>query len=674
MSPRNLPRARKMARNTRGRDWVVVRIKLTSALFVLGLAVLLGRALWLCVLDSEDLKQRADQMQRSNIELTCPRGPILDRNGEVLAHNIDQESLFVDPLMLPDELKPELARQLALVLDLQREDVAARLEREVRGRPARFAWIKRHIDRHEAQMVRRIVEELGVQGVHLHKESHRQYPQNTLAAHVLGFVDIDSKGLSGLEQSFDQQLRGRPGRLIGHRDALGRIYFPEGMQVVGSEPGATLRLTLDSKIQAIAERELDKAFVASEARAAMLVMIDVHTGEILALVNRPTFNPNVAGAFPPEYRRNRVLCDRFEPGSVMKTFTYAAAIESGAVDPEELIDCENGKYVFARNRINDVHPHGKVSARDVVKISSNIGATKIAERLGPELLHCTLTDFGFGRPTGVDMPHEAAGVLRSLERWAKVDLATHSFGQGLSVTAMQLVTALSASVNGGVLLKPYIVHSVVSPEGREIYRGHLTIRSHVISEETCREVLRALVSVTDDEGTGTLAALPYCRVAGKTGTAEKPYTDRRGYSDDVVATFIGTVPAEDPRIAVAVVFDAPQQPAGSLYGGVIAAPVFRAVADETMAYLRMIPGQVEPGADQEVQLARADVPQLVDGGLPDFTGLPVRQAYALAERSGIRLKTEGSGVCVSQVPGPGSMVARGERVLVRFADPAGEQR
>ncbi|NMC72334.1 MAG: PASTA domain-containing protein, partial [Myxococcales bacterium] len=579
------------------------------------------------------------------------------------ALTVEVDSVFANPSEVRD---PEgAATRLAPVLGLDARQLALRLRRD-----ARFVWLKRLVTPAEAQAVRA----LGLEGVQTTREPRRFYPGRQLAGHLVGFVGYDSRGLDGLEHEYDAVLRSEPRVLRGVRDARGRLVFSEGLGQIEVPQGQRVELAIDRTIQYIAEQELEAALAAFEGRAASAVVMDPHTGEVLALANAPVFDPNRYAEADAEARRNRAITDRYEPGSTLKMFTIAALLDAGLVGPEEQVYCEDGFYLIGDYKIRDAHRNGWLSLTQCLQRSSNVCLAKLAGVLGRQRLYEALRRFGFGERTGIPVPGETSGLLRHYSKWYEVDLAAISFGQGISVSNLQLATAVSALANGGTLMRPIVVRRVIGADGRLVAEYPPTVRRRVVSERTARLLASMLISVTEEGGTGTEAAIAGFDVAGKTGTAQKADLHGGGYAEGKwTASFVGFVPAEDPRLVISVTVD---EPLVNHYGGIVAAPVFRRIAERSLRYLGVAPTRPK-GADGGATAAGPDAPA---GGaltvtgvplalpapgqveVPDFAGETIRSALEIARRAGLELVVRGAGLGVTQSPRPGTGLAPGGTV------------
>lgn len=646
------------------RKWRI--LFLTLLVFAGGFQVM-ARAYEIQVTSPENYERR----YRQEIEVQAKRGNIYDRSGAELAVSVDLDSFFVDPLALRNNgLDPVASiRALAKVLEVEPEPLIERLNGK-----RRFIWVKRRVTPAESEAVAA----LGLlgKGVGARKEPRRYYPNLSTAAHVLGFTDDQGRGVEGLERAFDTRLRGATDKVSAIFDARGGVVFSEELVDGQSAQGHHLTLTIDREIQVIAERELELGVRAAEARAGHVVVMDPMTGEILALANYPTFNPNAPGGAEPATRRNRAVTDRFEPGSVVKTFTIASALAARAIGPSQQIDCENGAMRIAGAVIHDTHRHEKLTPSEILVHSSNIGTAKIGAALGRPGLYRGLRQFGFGARTDIELPSETEGVLRHYKGWYEADAATVAFGQGMSATNLQLVTAMSAIANGGKLNKPYIVARVSDVEGKVVEQVAPTVRRQVVSPSVARTVTEMLTAVTGPEGTGRAAAMEGYLVAGKTGTAQKSDA-RGGYANNQwIATFAGFVPAERPRLAISVVID---EPVIEHYGGVVAGPVFRRIAAEALRHMGASPAASKDKLAQVVKQLREQrgpTPSVsavkpppteqatVDGQVrvPNVLGEGARAALVTLARAGLSATLLGSGAAVEQSPGPGALVSPGTTV------------
>ncbi len=646
--------------------WIRVRLGVVGVIYLAGLAIVLARVFSLQVLDRPRLSQIAEKQHTAEIHLAPRRGTIYDRRMQELAVSLDVDSIYARPGEIGS--RNLAATRLSAALGLDEDTLLRKLEGK-----SPFVWVKRRVTPGEAEATRA----LHIEGVGFFKEGRRYYPHRNLAAQVLGFVGVDGQGLEAVELRFDEVLRGKVETVEATRDALRRNIMDRGAPDDDADAGHGLVLTIDHAIQYIAQTEIEAAVAQAHAAHGIAIVMDPRTGDILAIAEAPGFNPNVYAESPAEVRKCRAFSTTFEPGSTFKIFVVAAAIEAGAIRPADRFYCENGAYGFAGRVIHDVHPYGWLDVADIVKHSSNIGALKIADRLGKEPFYRYILGFGFGAPSGADFPGDLPGLLPRLGRWSRITQGTIAFGQGIAVTPIQLTAALAAIANGGVLMRPRLVLAEVDAQGRLVRRYDPQTAHRVISEDTARVVTRFMKGVTEKGGTGEAARTAGYIVAGKTGTAQKIKEGVRGYSSKRVGSFIGFVPADDPRLVISVIIDEPQ---GIPYGGKVAAPAFREIAGKTLTYLNVPP---QPIAPEEIDLPKktptievaspAAIPFVTPVALgtrvPDFAGMGMREALRLAEGNGVAIDIEGSGVAVSQSVPPGAPSTPGMTVKVVFSPP-----
>jgi cell division protein FtsI (penicillin-binding protein 3) len=560
----------------RKEKWARIRIRLIGGVFAFFFAITSARAFFLQVIQQEQLQKLAEKQHQKVVPLTPVRGAIYDRNNAPLAVSIEMDSCYAEPRNI-DNIG-EATAKLAPLLGMSREALGKKLNGS-----KNFVWLQRRMSPDQAQKIK----DLDLDGICFVKETKRFYPNADLAGHVIGFTGLDPDGLEGVELKYNSTILGSTGYLVTERDALGRDIAQMGTVVTKASKGHNVTLTLDKNIQYITEKELAMAVTASGARGGMALVMEPQSGRVLAMANYPNFNPNAYSRYPQPVLRNKTIVDSFEPGSTFKVFLIAAALEEKIVTPNDGFNCENGSYAIGGRTIHDTHKYGRLSVGEILKYSSNIGAAKIGSRLGQERLYRHLKEFGFGGRSGIDLPGEAGGYLRDESQWFGVDIATISFGQGVSATAVQLAAAVSAVANGGQLMKPYVVEKISDENGTEMQRFSPQARRRVISPETAGTVARMMEGVTAAGGTGMNAAVEGFRVAGKTGTAQKVDPITKGYSvDKRTASFIGFVPIDNPRLTILVVIDEPKT---SPYGGVVAAPAFGAIAQQALCYLRVPP-------------------------------------------------------------------------------------
>lgn len=663
-----------------GKGFSKTRFFFAAALIALLFAVIFARAVDLQVIQSPELKRAAARQHNKTVNILPKRGEILDRNLKELAVSMEVDSVYADPRKV--ESPEAAARTLSKILKADRADIEGKLKTGVS-----FVWLKRQVDLNEAE--RGVIAGIngigGIDGIGTVKEGRRFYPNRTLASNLLGFTGLDANGLEGVELFYDKALKGSARKLIGDKDAAGRVMLYEDAAKSADARGMNVELTVDKAVQHIAEKALKKAVEDSRAKGGTAVVMNPHTGEVLAMASYPNYDPNAFKDYSQREWKNRAVTDTFEPGSILKTFLVAAALEENAVRSTELFYCENGSYRVADRVFHDAERHGWLTVPQVVKVSSNICAAKIGERLGKARLYRYLSAFGFGEKTGIDLPGEPKGAFKNYKNWSAVSLHTVSFGQGISATSVQLVTALSTIANGGFLMKPYAVKAVRDSRGAIVYENNPAVRRRVISTETASRMTEMLIGVTTAGGTGTKAALADFEVAGKTATAQKPDLKEGGYLDKAfMAAFFGFVPAREPVIAAIVVLDEPQ---GDYHGGAVAAPAFREIASETLSYMGVSPdrqgvkvklanyapqnkieknlnkGGITPGGGI-TPLGRKDGERPMT--VPDFTGKTIRAALREAQKDAIEINAVGSGKAVSQTPKPGSSIPEDGAVTVRF--------
>jgi len=673
----------------------LVRLGLTGA-FVLVAA----RSAQLAWAPDPRLARLGERQYSSPVELAPKRGRIYDRRGNVLAQSVEVESLYAEPKLFQKMTREQRRAgvvRLAKALGLPERQIAERLDSS-RG----FVWLARRVE----PAVARAVAALDLDGIGSVKESKRFYPNVELAGHVLGFSGVDSDGLEGLEKEYDGVLRSHAKKFERPRDARGRGYLPgDGFFVAAEDDGQELILTMDQQIQYLAEAALRKGVLNSKARGGFVIVQDPRTGEILAMAGQPTYNPNAFGKHRPDEWRNRAVTDVFEPGSTIKPLVIAAALEQGAIRPNDIFFCENGSLDVADVTIRDSKREGWgwLDVTKILGVSSNIGMIKIGRLLGKDAYYDSLYAFGFGKKSGIDLPGEAVGLIPARKRWSSVTLASASFGHNLGVTGLQLTSAISAIANGGTLMKPYTVRRLMGPGGQVIHDVAPVEVRQAVSAATAAKVTAMMEKVVSEEGTGIAAAIPDYRVAGKTGTAQKVDPISGGYSDERIASFVGFVPASKPRLTILVVIDEPKT---SVYGGVVAAPIFREIAEGSLRYLTVPPdgagrsiattGTVADDTVGEGSLATRVLPSQTaaldaklaavkklaasraatasakiaedapDGTVPDFAGLSIRGALRVAEPRRLELDVKGTGRALRQEPAAGMKLEPGAKVTVWF--------
>ncbi|OFW07037.1 MAG: hypothetical protein A3I61_02955 [Acidobacteria bacterium RIFCSPLOWO2_02_FULL_68_18] len=655
---------------------MVKRRLVVAAVVLIGWsAAIEARLVYLQVARHADLAARAERQQLRTVETAAERGDILDRNGRVFAFSVDADSIYAVPTDIadPGAAAAALCRALDDCNARERQAIADRIRR---GRA--FAYVRRQVSPGEA----RRIAALALDGIGFMSESRRFYPNKELAAHVLGYVGIDNVGLNGLEAAYDSLIKGRPGAVLvqtdARRQAFSRIERPP-------TSGATLELTIDQQLQHVAERELRAGVEQAGAAGGSVVVMDPTTGEILALANAPTFNPNAYREYRDDDRRNRAVQDLYEPGSTFKIVTAGAALEEGLFGPDSPVETSPGRIWFGSRVIDEDrgHNYGRLSFTDVIVKSSNVGAVKVGLRLGPERLGQYVQRFGFGRRSSPDFPGESPGIVWNPARLTDSALASVAMGYQVGVTPLQMAAAASVVANGGELIEPRIVRAVIADGVRTAVPRKVARR--VVSPGTAA-LLTDMMEQVVERGTGTRARVPGFTVAGKTGTAQKVVGGRYSTTDYNVS-FVGFVPSRQPVLAIVVVVDSPH--AVAPYGGTVAAPIFQRLAE---AGLRLygVPPSLNPSPPVVVarreQTSRqpasgpATVPAIVtlEGGatgtaplFPDLRGLGARDALRMLARLGLTARLHGTGIVVDQDPLPGSPIERGAVSTLRLERHAG---
>jgi len=638
---------------------------------VCGFLLALGKAFRLQVLEYEKWQERLRTQSETTFKIPCYRGTINDRNGRVLAFSVPQPSLFADGKQVDDPRRT--AARLAPVLGESAGAIRKKLSPE-----RRFIWLDRQLSDYQATAVDR----LRLPGIHLVNEYKRFYPYRRLAGQTLGFVGLDGVGLEGVELSHDGLLRQNIHEFGQYRDGSLKPLWRGSAVPRNPEERLGLRLSIEAFIQHVCEGELEKVARLYRPRAAEVVVMDPETFEVLAMANWPSFDPNVFRKASADQWRNRAVTDSFEPGSTFKVFLLAAALDRGVVGPGDRIYCENGRYAVTNRFIHDTHAYRSLTIPQVLKYSSNIGAAKIAMKMGKESYYEYIRAFGFGSRTGLRVPGETGGILRSWRRWYPIDLAVTGFGQSIGVTGLQLTAALAAVANEGRYMRPLLVREIVD-HGGEVVKSFLDRPvTQVVRPEVARKVGEMMVGVTEDRGTGKRAAMEHYTVAGKTGTAQilDPAT-RRYSSHKYTSIFTGFVPAEKPRLVMSVVVHEPQ---GEHYGGVVAAPVFREIAAKVLPYLGVTPSfePVKPPVKVRwVKAAAADGEDLgqalpLDGTgdedpvegvfMPSVEGMSLKMALHRLPSKGIDVRVQGTGKVVEQNPRPGTLLKDPMRVTLKL--------
>lgn len=630
MKPKRSSKRLSLARDLDKPRWrVVIIATLIIALF----AMVSIKALELQVLDRERAFKIARKQHHGTSTLLPRRGKIFDRNGKELAVNVDVKSIYANPKEVVDP--KDTAKTLSEKLNVSEEKIHTRVASN-----KSFVWIKRLADSKAADELR----DSEIKGLGFIPEPKRIYPNGPLMGQVIGFTDVDSIGIEGIEYKYDDVLIGKTRKITLKRDARGHkiLSDPDEIQEIDRDEssGNDITLTIDSQIQHIVERELKEGIEEMGGEKGMALVMKPETGEILAMASYPFVDPNSYSKFPEQNRRNLPIWYAHEPGSTMKVFLAASAIESKKVNPSTQFNCENGRRRIGSAVIKDVKARGTLTVSEIVKYSSNIGASKIGEMMGREKYYKYLKKFGFGEKTGIGLPGESKGQLASPRKWGAIELATISFGQGVSVTSVQLVTALSAIANGGYLMKPYVIEKIEDPEGNVVLENKPEVVTRVVSYDTSDQMKEILQTVVED-GTGKKARIPGFSVAGKTGTAQIPNPVSGGYySDRYIASFIGFTPVEDPEIVMAVVVEAPRK---KTHGGSVAGPIFKQIGEKVLFHM---------GVSPKKELVGMKV-------MPDLSGMSIREILKWSDEQGVKVEVRGSGFVTGQKPMPGDLIKEG---------------
>jgi cell division protein FtsI/penicillin-binding protein 2 len=665
------------------------RLLIVAGLIAIWTGAVIGRLAYLQLFRYSEYYSRAQHQQRLIVDVGARRAEIFDRNLNALAMSVPVDSAFAVPSEIADP--GMVARLLAKVLDVSPEEIATRL-----AGSRSFVWIARKLP---PETVERIAA-MNLRGIYFQREGGRFYPKRELAAHVLGYVDIDGKGLGGIEYLLDDNIRSKPGKILVLADAHRR-----GFESIDKAPdaGTSVVLTIDEKIQYIAQKELEQAIRDTQAKSGTIIVENPNTGELLGVANWPTFNPNAAKDVNPEARMDRAASALYEPGSVFKIVTLSAAIDQGITTPDELIDCQMGSIYIAGHRIRDHKPFGLLKVSQVLSNSSDVGAIKVGLRLGAPKFYEYIRSFGFGQPTGVDLPGESRGMLRRLENWTPVSVGSISMGQEIGVTPLQLITAMTAMANGGLIVRPHVVQAL--RRGTQMVESSQPEPRRVIRETTAATMRQMLEGVVVN-GTGKKARLDGYTSAGKTGTAQKFDVATGHYSaHQLIASFVGFAPLNTPAVTILVQLDSP---VGAHEGGQVAAPTFKRVAEQVLAYLDVPhdiavpsgvlqanrkprddedlsdvadfnPVQLDSGApvivdaqatSKQVRSTAAATVEFAEGEgipVPQLQGKTVREVSEKCMKLGLSPVLVGTGVAVEQSPEPGGSIRRGSHITVRFA-------
>jgi len=636
-----------------------------------------------------ELSARAKNQQLGTVETSPTRGLLLDRQGRELARSVDTESFFADPREIQNV--NETARKISSVTGQDKAELIAKL-RAAKDSNKKFIWLIRRLDLQTASKL----DAMSLDGVYSRKEPKRYYPNSTLAAHVLGFVGTDEIGLSGVEQYYNEKIRGESGKVFFETDARRRAFESYESR---PHPGQTVVLTIDQTIQYRTEQALFSAVERSRAKAGTAIVMDPHTGEILALANSPAFDPNQPGKDTPEVRANWALQSIYEPGSTFKIVPYSATLEKGLVTPDDKINCQMGEITVAGRLIHDHKPFGVLTVSDALAQSSNVGAIKLALLAGNDSMYDYSRRLGFGSRTGIDLPGESAGILRPLNRWQPSSIGSIAMGQEIGVTPLQMAVAYSVLANGGNWVRPHVVREMRSPDGSVLFRAQPELRPALKADTV--EKLRGMMEGVTLRGTAKQAQVEGYTAAGKTGTAQKIDPKTRAYSSTkFIGSFVGFAPVTNPAVVIIVVIDEPQ---GAYHGGDVAAPVFREIAEQILPELSVTPDvETKTGREliaenhqpspQEIQQAiqneqqrEATLPKVAAKSfsgrtsevvlavttqraplMPDLRGQSVRDVARTCAQLGLKLEAKGEGRAIRHSPTAGAEVTSGQTVRVEF--------
>ena len=684
--------ARLIARSKSRPDVSPGRALFVAAFIGFWMLVIAARLVYLQFSQYENLANRARQQQQNSIETSPLRGELLDRQGLQLARSVQTVSLYLDPDGLDAPTLDRNAQQLAKSLGLKQAELAKDFHAAAAAKK-RFIWIARRLD---ADVANKIVE-LKLPGLQTQLEPKRYYPNGSLAAHVLGYVGLDGKGLGGVEQFYNAKISGEAGKLLVEKDANGKPY--ESYEIA-SKPGQTVTLTIDQSIQYQAEQALQAAVQNAHAKSGTVIVLDPRSGEILALANAPTFDPNKVSEAKPETRSNWALQNIYEPGSTFKIVAFSAALENNLAKPDDHIDCQMGAVTVFGRVVHDHHPYGSLTITEALAKSSNVAAIKLGMRVGDPMMYDYIKRFGFGSKTGIELPGETNGILRKVERWQPSSIGSIAIGQEVGVTPVQMVAAFGALANDGVRIAPHLIREVRDAGGNVVYRAQPEQR-RVVSARTAT-ALRGMLEGVTLNGTAKKAQLDGYSAAGKTGTAQKIDPKTKTYSSTkFVGSFVGFAPVSNPQVAIIVVID---EPAGAYHGGDVAAPVFREVAEQILPALGVMPdietksapdliaqapidperaAKLEEEKAQSEQQRKATMPTVDSNGgrggevvyavatkkamlMPDLRGRSVRDVARACAQLGLQVEARGEGRVLKQNPSAGTEVSTGQLVYVDF--------
>ena len=639
------------------------RIEYTVRVLLCIAVVLMGRLFFLQIIDKSDLQAKNLSQVQVDRKLQSPRGTIYDRNGRPLAMSVVTKSLYADPKMIKQSPN-EIAELIAPYVTMSKDNIVKSLQEDTA-----FVWLDRMMEPEKSKAVAQLIKDKNLEGLNFVEESKRYYPNGNLAAQVLGFVGTDDKGLDGLEMVLDDELKGGIQKELVATDRKGNAIFGSVLSKYLPDKGKSVTLTIDASIQFIAERALDKAMEDTGAKHASVIVMDPKTGEILAMANRPTYDPNHYSQGSEEDFKNIAVTNLYEPGSTFKPIIASAALAAGKW---KLDTVYNDKGAFAANghiiRNWDGEGYGPVRLLDILKYSLNTGMAEIGTLTGADILSKYIRDYGFGSETGIELPGEGAGILYNPEDMSKLDVATMSIGQGIAVTPLQMVRAFGALSNGGAMMKPHIIKSYSNSQGDVTSTTETSVVGQPVPAETAKTIVDILEKEVS-EGGGTKAMVEGYHFGGKTGTAQKLDTKHGGYLDgQYIASFIGFGPVEDPKFVVLVVIDDPQK--GSYYGSQIVAPVFKDIVSQLVRYYQMSP-YVKESTPVAVKAANT-LPEPKPGSdgsvtLPNFTGFTYGEVRDWLHKAGLYFKPDGTGKAISQEQLPGTVVSPGTPIVVQFS-------
>jgi cell division protein FtsI (penicillin-binding protein 3) len=688
------------------------RIVVLLAFLALLWSVLIGRAAYLQLIPDARLQALQKRQFETVVTLNARRGDVLDRNGHELAVSMTTYSVFADPKLIEEPAKIRRLLWRSLAMSPKQVDSALRTKKK------RFVWVQRHIDRNQKDLLEHEMKEQHLRGLGFVEESKRVYPNEKLLAQTLGFVGENESGLEGLELKYNLELQAGHKKVVLKKDARGRPLLIGGQMFEQAPDGADVELTIDRELQFVLEQELAATVTKHEADSAVGVVLDAQTSEILAMASSPTFDPNHAGDFSFERKRNKAVTDSFEPGSTMKSFIIAGALQRHIVEPNTLFDCQGGTMKIGKRTIHEAMTTEKfhmLTAAQILAYSSNVGAAKIAFKLGEENVSQILHDFGFGDRTGIDLPGESRGIVQGLP-WSQILLANVGFGHGVAVTPLQIANAYAAIANGGTLHKPYIVKAIRDAESQEITDTKPVALRQVMSADAAAKMRLMLAGVTSGDGTGLAARVPGFPVAGKTGTAQKVLPGGKGYmKGGYIASFAGFLPANDPKFVIYIAVDHPRK---EYYGAAVAAPVFSRIAKFAVRRAGLSPvlitqsdvtksadlatNEVDPVdgsidasvirnekaaaialAKKKPKLSLDDAPTpaalaatgvelatvrapILDpaSSVPNLEGLTLREVLSRVTGTGVEVRVHGEGIVSKTVPAPGTAFATSKELNV----------